>query len=207
MSRFFSKFCATKVPPVTSGQTTMSSSDLSDLSSPLSTDEELANAPIRPGTLEHYFQNAGATANQASPPAKKKRPPSPPHEYVLADNPDIAVSLRVLLQSSTKAAPEDSYCRVTNACGLQFIVMFRSRFGDAFPKSLPHYGPQDIERGVSGTSPDDHVERLLCAMLGLVLNRKKDVEWVSLTELSIHAGLEPLRIIATFSYRLGLTGR
>ena len=56
--------------------------------------------------------------------------------------------------------------------------MFRSRFSDAFPKSLPHYGPQDIELGVVGPVPGDHVERLLCALLGLVLNRKKDVEYV-----------------------------
>ncbi len=56
--------------------------------------------------------------------------------------------------------------------------MFRSRFSNAFPKSLPHYGPQDIERGVTDTVPGDHLERLLCALLGLVLNRKKDVEWV-----------------------------
>jgi hypothetical protein len=60
---------------------------------------------------------------------------------------------------------------------LQFLVMFRARFSDAFPKSLPHYGPQDIERGVQDTVPGDYVERLLCALLGLVLNRKKDVEY------------------------------
>ncbi len=57
--------------------------------------------------------------------------------------------------------------------------MFRSRFSDAFPKSLPHYGPQDIENGVLGSIPDEQVERLLCALLGLVLNRKKDIEWVN----------------------------
>jgi hypothetical protein len=54
--------------------------------------------------------------------------------------------------------------------------MFRSRFSNAFPKSLMHYGPQDIERGISEPVPGEHVERLLCALLGLVLNRKKDVE-------------------------------
>ena len=54
--------------------------------------------------------------------------------------------------------------------------MFRSRFSNAFPKSLPHYGPQDIEKGVADALPDEHVERLLCALIGLVLNRKKDVE-------------------------------
>lgn len=58
----------------------------------------------------------------------------------------------------------------------QFLCMFRSRFSDAFPKSLPHYGPQDIERGVVDPIPGDQVERLLCALLGLVLNRKKDIE-------------------------------
>jgi hypothetical protein len=58
----------------------------------------------------------------------------------------------------------------------QFICMFRSRFSDAFPKSLPHYGPQDIEGGVVDSIPGDQVERLLCAILGLILNRKKDIE-------------------------------
>ena len=58
----------------------------------------------------------------------------------------------------------------------QFLCMFRSRFSDAFPKSLPHYGPQDIERGVADPEPGEQVERLLCALLGLVLNRKKDIE-------------------------------
>ena len=56
--------------------------------------------------------------------------------------------------------------------------MFRSRFADAFPKSCPNYGPQDIEAGVTDPIPGDHIERLLCALIGLVLNRKKDVEYV-----------------------------
>ena len=55
--------------------------------------------------------------------------------------------------------------------------MFRSRFSDLFPKSLPHYGPQDIEVGVTTETPGEQVERLLCALLGLVMNRKKDVEY------------------------------
>jgi len=54
--------------------------------------------------------------------------------------------------------------------------MFRSRFNDVFPKSLQQYGPQDIEKGVVNSVPGEQVERLLCALLGLVLNRKKDVE-------------------------------
>lgn len=56
--------------------------------------------------------------------------------------------------------------------------MFRSRFHNVFPKSLPHYGPQDVERGVADPVPDEYVEKLLCALLGLVLNRKKDIEYV-----------------------------
>lgn len=94
----------------------------------------------KPAGIAKYFKK-----ESESPPPK--RSPSPPHEYVLADNPDIA-----------------------------FIVMFRARFSEVFPRSLPHYGPQDIEKGVSEPVPGDHIERLLCALLGLVLNRKKDVE-------------------------------
>lgn len=55
--------------------------------------------------------------------------------------------------------------------------MFRARFHEVFPRSTPHYGPQDIERGVEESPPGDYVERLLCALLGLVLNRKKEVEY------------------------------
>ena len=58
----------------------------------------------------------------------------------------------------------------------QFLVMFRSRFSDLFPRSLSHLGPQDIENGVVGFEVSDQVERFLCAILGLVLNRKKEVE-------------------------------
>jgi hypothetical protein len=54
--------------------------------------------------------------------------------------------------------------------------MFRSRFSDAFPPKLPHFGPQDIERGVVDSALSPQVEALLCALLGLVLNRKKYIE-------------------------------
>ncbi|KAI1626648.1 hypothetical protein EDD37DRAFT_620225 [Exophiala viscosa] len=84
---------------------------------------------------------------QEHSPEPPKRAPSPPHDYTFADNDAIA-----------------------------FIVAFRARFHEAFPKSLLHFGPQDIERGISGDLPDEQVERLLCNLLGLVLNRKKDVE-------------------------------
>lgn len=58
----------------------------------------------------------------------------------------------------------------------QFIIMFRARFSDAFPPKLANFGPQDIERGVVEGLPSPQVESLLCALLGLVLNRKKPVE-------------------------------
>jgi hypothetical protein len=118
----------------------------SSLSSPPSTDDEMAIqiAKPEPKGINRYFKPKTETKKSPEPP---KRAPSPPHEYVLADNDSIAV-----------------------------LVMFRSRFHDAFPKSLPNYGPQDIENGVSGHLPDENVERYLCALLSLVLNRKKDVE-------------------------------
>jgi hypothetical protein len=58
----------------------------------------------------------------------------------------------------------------------QFIVMFRSRFTEAFPKSLANFGPQELERDVVDTVPGEHVEHFLCALLGLLLNRKQDVK-------------------------------
>ncbi|EIT72709.1 hypothetical protein F9C07_2279937 [Aspergillus flavus] len=119
----------------------LSDSDLSSLSSaPPSDDESVPMAVDEPVGITKYFKKESET-----PPPK--RAPSPPHEYVLADNPDIA-----------------------------FVVMFRARFHDVFPRSAPHYGPQDIEKGVAESPPGEHIERLLCALLGLVLNRKKDVD-------------------------------
>ena len=56
--------------------------------------------------------------------------------------------------------------------------MFRSRFTDAFPPKCPHLGAQDIERGVADPLPSSQIEGLLCALLGLVVNRKKPVELV-----------------------------
>ncbi|KAF2854111.1 hypothetical protein T440DRAFT_552013 [Plenodomus tracheiphilus IPT5] len=132
----------------------MADSD-SSLSSPPATDDEMPvdTAPAmlgkplpqkkkkKNGTILTFFKH-----RSPSPPPRK-RPASPPHEYVPEDNPDIA-----------------------------FIVMFRSRFNEAFPRGAPHVGPQDIEQGVTGESPSADVEGLLCALLGLVLNRKKPVE-------------------------------
>ncbi|KAM3081018.1 hypothetical protein ACMFMG_004977 [Clarireedia jacksonii] len=125
-----------------------SSDDSSDLSSVPSDDESL-QLTKKDGILKFFSKApkpASAPKVEPSPP-RPKREPSPPHEYVLADNPDIA-----------------------------FIVMFRARFTDAFPKSLPNFGPQELERAVVDTAPGEHAEQFLCALLGLLLNRKQDVK-------------------------------
>lgn len=56
--------------------------------------------------------------------------------------------------------------------------MFRSRFTEAFPKSLPNFGPQELERDIVDSVPGERVEHFLCALLGLLLNRKQDVKYV-----------------------------
>lgn len=61
----------------------------------------------------------------------------------------------------------------------QFIVMFRSRFTEAFQKSLPNFGPQELERDVVSNPPGEAAEHFLCALLGLLLNRKQDVKYVA----------------------------
>jgi hypothetical protein len=61
---------------------------------------------------------------------------------------------------------------------MQFIVMFRARFTDAFPKNLQNFGPQELERDVVESIPGRRVENFLCALLGLLLNRKQDVKCV-----------------------------
>ncbi|ORY17670.1 hypothetical protein BCR34DRAFT_583523 [Clohesyomyces aquaticus] len=132
----------------------MADSD-SSLSSPPSTDDEMPEvvAPVKPtkATPKRKSKKNGTILSffdkQSPSPVRKKRPASPPHEMVPEDNPDIP-----------------------------FIVMFRSRFMEAFPPKCPHLGPQDIERGVADSLPSPHIESLLCALLGLVLNRKKPVE-------------------------------
>lgn len=61
----------------------------------------------------------------------------------------------------------------------QFIVMFRARFTEAFPKSLANFGPQELERDIVESIPGERVEHFLCALLSLLLNRKQDVKCVS----------------------------
>lgn len=50
------------------------------------------------------------------------------------------------------------------------------------PAKLPNFGPQDVENGVVDPNPTTEVQQLLCALLGLVLNRKKPVEYVWKTQ-------------------------
>ncbi|GAM86895.1 hypothetical protein ANO11243_049160 [Dothideomycetidae sp. 11243] len=136
----------------------MDDSDSSALSSaPPSEDEKFKLAPIflkakiktkEPG--QKPAKKVSKKPKQLEPPPSPPRPPrspSPPHDDTLADNPDIA-----------------------------FLVMFRSRFSAAFPPKLAHLGPQDIERGVDGPAASPLVEGFLCALLGIVLNRKKPPE-------------------------------
>ncbi|KAF2005517.1 hypothetical protein P154DRAFT_518610 [Amniculicola lignicola CBS 123094] len=132
----------------------MSDSESSRLSTPPATDDEMPPppevvVPVKVKAKGKKRKQNGTILSffEAPSPARKKRPASPPHEMVPEDNADIA-----------------------------FIVMFRSRFTEVFPAKCPHLGPQDVERGVADTLPSPLVESLLCALLGLVLNRKKPVE-------------------------------
>jgi hypothetical protein len=74
---------------------------------------------------------------------------------------------------------------IANAVLLQFIVMFRSRFTEAFPKSLANFGPQELERDIVDIVPGEQVEHFLCALLGLLLNRKQDVKYAPLSRKSL----------------------
>jgi hypothetical protein len=82
--------------------------------------------------------------------------------------------------------------------------MFRSRFTEAFPKSLANLGPQELERDVVDIVPGEGVEHFLCALLGLLLNRKQDVKYGALREPAL-----PSRVISDpdadwkFEYRAG----
>jgi hypothetical protein len=75
------------------------SSELSSLASlsPVPSDDDLdPPSDLEPvgakkkGILQYFPKLSEHPPKQASPPPRK-REPSPPHEYVLADNPDIAV--------------------------------------------------------------------------------------------------------------------
>lgn len=90
----------------------MSSSDLSSLSSVPSTDnEEEFSSTVGAGSLDHYLENGTNHIADPTgrPSSQRKRPASPPHEYVLADNADIAVSLNAFTTFSRQ-------CLVALAC-------------------------------------------------------------------------------------------
>ncbi|EJT72711.1 hypothetical protein GGTG_09570 [Gaeumannomyces tritici R3-111a-1] len=129
------------------------SSDLSSvdsLSPPPPEDDCEVQLKKQDGILKFFHKvpkkQAVAAAKSASPPPPK-RAPSPAHEYVLADNPDIA-----------------------------FIVMFRNKFNDVFSKTLTTFGPQELEREIVDSVPGDRVEAFLCAILKLLLNRQQEVK-------------------------------
>ncbi|KAI5928365.1 hypothetical protein F4810DRAFT_676 [Camillea tinctor] len=126
-------------------------SSISSLSPAPSEDEGDIQLKNEKGILKFFHKipkgSKPVESEKEPSPPPRKRSPSPPHEYVLADNPDIS-----------------------------FIVMFRSRFNDAFPKSLANFGPQEVERDVTESIPGERIEHFLCALLGLLLNRKQDVK-------------------------------
>ncbi|TDZ71866.1 hypothetical protein CTRI78_v001713 [Colletotrichum trifolii] len=142
----------------------MSDDDSSDLSSPplspvpsdfdsdVEPEPELEPQTKKDGGIMKFFpklakgKKAAIAKKEPSPPPRK-RSPSPPHETAFEDNPDIA-----------------------------FLIMFRSRFNDAFAKSLANFGPQELERDVIDNPPGERVEAFLCGLLFLLLNRKQDVK-------------------------------
>ena len=83
------------------------SSELSSvLSEPPSDDESDIQLEEQHGILKFFHKvdkNAVLAPKEATPP-RARREPSPPHEYVLADNPDIAV--RFLRPLSRPGVPQ-----------------------------------------------------------------------------------------------------
>ncbi len=196
----------------------MSSSELSELSSPLSSpplsDQEdpfvtttaskeavgiaryftkkkapakpVAKAPSKPAAKAAAKSAPKTKAKAPKPkpvprsPSPPKRAPSPPHDYVLADNPDIAVSVFYKMPKNSIEcvgfAKVGGWAASDDDARLQFIVAFASRFHSVLPKSVPTFGPQELERSIVESVPGDLVEILLCALLSLLLNRKKPVE-------------------------------
>ncbi|KAF3770393.1 hypothetical protein M406DRAFT_246005 [Cryphonectria parasitica EP155] len=139
------------------------SSDLSSLSSlsppPADIDDEVEVKPDKQGILKYLTKTKpeDAAASRKTPPPRK-REQSPPHDFVFADNEDIAVS--------RKSRPNRGF----------FIVMFRKRFDSAMPRSLAHFGPLELEEDIKQEPPAERVEHFLCVVLGLLLNRKQDIK-------------------------------
>ena len=87
-------------------------SSISSLSAPPSDDESDVQLQEQHGILKFFHKtdrNPALEPEEKTPP-RPKRAPSPPHEYVLADNPDIAVRVcapgsRVFRLATRKIAP------------------------------------------------------------------------------------------------------
>lgn len=156
----------------------MSSDESSELSSVPSDTESDLQFTKKDGLLK-FFSKAlpESISNEDDDEAlpQRKREPSPAHEYILADNPDIAVSFPNIQWSFTSIYTSKERILMLTA---QFIVMFRSRFSEAFPNSLINFGPQELEQDIVELVPGERVEIFLCAVLGLLLNRKQDVKYV-----------------------------
>jgi hypothetical protein len=69
----------------------MMSDDSSELSSVPSEDESDLQLKKKGGILRFFSKVNPKTDKPHSSPPPPEREPSPPHEYVLSDNPDIAV--------------------------------------------------------------------------------------------------------------------
>lgn len=85
-------------PIMASGNDSSDLSSLSSLSPAPSEDELEVPSDVEPqatkkGILSYFSKASDLPPKEPSPPPRK-RSPSPPHEYVLADNPDIAVCFR-----------------------------------------------------------------------------------------------------------------
>lgn len=92
------------------------SSELSSISSlsppPPSDDESDIQLERHKGILKffHKVDRNPALEPKATSPPRPKREPSPPHEYVLADNPDIAVRVSSFCRVSDRMWRENSRC-------------------------------------------------------------------------------------------------
>lgn len=75
----------------------MSDDDSSDLSSVPSDVEEDLQLTKKDGILKFFSKVPKPTPQRRASTPPRKREPSPPHEYVLADNSDIAVRIWIYL--------------------------------------------------------------------------------------------------------------
>jgi hypothetical protein len=95
------------------------SSDLSSLSSlspapsDIELDESVVESKPKKG-IQKYFSKAKEQPPKEASPPPRKRSPSPPHEYVLADNPDIAVCVMLLLYIHLLVLPVKPSARVAS---------------------------------------------------------------------------------------------